>query len=190
MIQYYSYKLVCINAVKSKNSDLTQPSLKWIVSENMDFYLISEPCSWSLHCCSLMSPLITWILMPSSGWISKFWWHLLIISVVILTYASLFNSYLQEWKKTLLIVSHDQSFLDNVCTDIIHLDQCKLFYYRGNYGEAFIGVRLLLWGHFLERVVPCSYLQEDVGAETERTAEGLWETGKKTEGIESFRQIY
>jgi ATP-binding cassette, subfamily F, member 1 len=30
-------------------------------------------------------------------------------------------------------VSHDQSFLDNVCTDIIHLDQCKLFYYKGNY---------------------------------------------------------
>jgi ABC-type polar amino acid transport system ATPase subunit len=30
---------------------------------------------------------------------------------------------LQNWKKTLLIVSHDQSFLDNVCTDIIHLDQ-------------------------------------------------------------------
>ncbi len=43
-------------------------------------------------------------------------------------------SYLQNWKKTLLVVSHDQSFLDNVCTDIIHLDQQKLFYYRGNYG--------------------------------------------------------
>lgn len=43
------------------------------------------------------------------------------------------DNYLQDWKKTLLIVSHDQSFLDNVCTDIIHLDQQKLFYYRGNY---------------------------------------------------------
>ncbi|KAF6770737.1 hypothetical protein AHF37_10636, partial [Paragonimus kellicotti] len=43
------------------------------------------------------------------------------------------DNYLQAWKKTLLIVSHDQSFLDNVCTDIIHLDQQKLFYYRGNY---------------------------------------------------------
>ena len=30
-------------------------------------------------------------------------------------------------------MSHDQSFLDNVCTDIIHLDQQKLFYYKGNY---------------------------------------------------------
>ena len=43
------------------------------------------------------------------------------------------DNYLQGWKKTLLIVSHDQSFLDNVCTDIIHLDMEKLFYYRGNY---------------------------------------------------------
>lgn len=39
----------------------------------------------------------------------------------------------QGWKKTLLVVSHDQSFLDNVCTDIIHLDQHKLHYYKGNY---------------------------------------------------------
>ncbi|XP_074975624.1 ATP-binding cassette sub-family F member 1 isoform X4 [Caretta caretta] len=43
------------------------------------------------------------------------------------------NNYLQMWKKTLLIVSHDQGFLDDVCTDIIHLDMQKLFYYRGNY---------------------------------------------------------
>ncbi len=43
------------------------------------------------------------------------------------------DNYLQNWKKTLLIVSHDQSFLDNVCTDMIHLDMEKLFYYKGNY---------------------------------------------------------
>lgn len=45
------------------------------------------------------------------------------------------DNYLCAWKKTLLVVSHDQSFLDNVCTDIIHLDQKKLFYYRGNYSQ-------------------------------------------------------
>lgn len=45
------------------------------------------------------------------------------------------DSYLQNWKKTLLIVSHDQDFLNNVCTDIIHLDQQKLHYYRGNYND-------------------------------------------------------
>ena len=43
------------------------------------------------------------------------------------------DNYLQSWKKTLLVVSHDQSFLDNICTDVIHLDAKKLFYYKGNY---------------------------------------------------------
>ena len=43
------------------------------------------------------------------------------------------DNYLQSWKKTLLVVSHDQSFLDNICTDIIHLDGKKLYYYKGNY---------------------------------------------------------
>ncbi|KAI3380454.1 hypothetical protein SNEBB_001680 [Seison nebaliae] len=43
------------------------------------------------------------------------------------------NHYLQQWKNSLLIVSHDQNFLDNICSDIIHLDNQKLFYYRGNY---------------------------------------------------------
>jgi ATP-binding cassette, subfamily F, member 1 len=33
----------------------------------------------------------------------------------------------------LLIVSHDQSFLDNVCNEVIHLDNKKLYYYKGNY---------------------------------------------------------
>ena len=45
------------------------------------------------------------------------------------------NNYLQNWKKTLLIVSHDQSFLDDVCSDIIHLDNLKLYSYRGNYAQ-------------------------------------------------------
>jgi ATP-binding cassette subfamily F protein 1 len=45
------------------------------------------------------------------------------------------DNYLQHWKKTLLVVSHDQSFLDNICTDVIHLDMEKLFYYKGNYTQ-------------------------------------------------------
>lgn len=43
------------------------------------------------------------------------------------------DNYLQSWKKTLLVVSHDQSFLDNICTDVIHLDGKRLYYYKGNY---------------------------------------------------------
>ncbi|XP_061875671.1 ATP-binding cassette sub-family F member 1 [Colius striatus] len=43
------------------------------------------------------------------------------------------NNYLQGWRKTLLVVSHDQGFLDDVCTDIVHLHSQRLSYYRGNY---------------------------------------------------------
>ena len=43
------------------------------------------------------------------------------------------DNYLQNWKKTLLVVSHDQAFLSSVCQYIIHLDQKKLHYYKGDY---------------------------------------------------------
>ena len=43
------------------------------------------------------------------------------------------ETYILRWKNTLLIVSHDQGFLNSVCTDMIHIYQTKLDYYRGNY---------------------------------------------------------
>lgn len=43
------------------------------------------------------------------------------------------DEYLHRWKKTLLVVSHDQDFLSSVCTFIIHLYNHKLFYYQGDY---------------------------------------------------------
>lgn len=45
------------------------------------------------------------------------------------------DNYFQNWEKTLLVVSHDQSFLDNICSDIVHLDNKKLHYYCGNYSQ-------------------------------------------------------
>lgn len=41
------------------------------------------------------------------------------------------DDYLQKWKKTLLIVSHDQEFLNSVCEEIIHLEDKKLIFYKG-----------------------------------------------------------
>eukprot|EP00752_Nemacystus_decipiens_P007516 g6716.t1 len=35
----------------------------------------------------------------------------------------------RKWKTTLLVVSHDQDFLDSVCTDIVHLHEMNLKYY-------------------------------------------------------------
>lgn len=43
------------------------------------------------------------------------------------------DDYLQKWKKTLLIVSHDQDFLNSVCQEILHLEDKKLITYKGNY---------------------------------------------------------
>jgi len=42
-----------------------------------------------------------------------------------------------KWAKTVVIVSHARSFLNEVCTDIIHLNGRKLTCYRGNY-ETFV----------------------------------------------------
>ncbi|KAG8347116.1 putative ABC transporter [Trypanosoma vivax] len=45
------------------------------------------------------------------------------------------EQFLKEWKHTLVVVSHSRSFLNNVCTEIIHLDEKKLNYYTGNYDQ-------------------------------------------------------
>lgn len=46
------------------------------------------------------------------------------------------EEYLQSYKKTILLVSHDRAFLNDICTDIILLKDLKLTYYKGNY-DAF-----------------------------------------------------
>jgi len=43
--------------------------------------------------------------------------------------------YLQNWPSTLLVVSHDRNFLDEVPTDMLHLHSLRLDSYRGNYTE-------------------------------------------------------
>jgi ATP-binding cassette subfamily F protein 1 len=43
------------------------------------------------------------------------------------------NEYLQKWKKTLLVVSHDQDFLNSVCQEMLHIEDLKLASYKGNY---------------------------------------------------------
>uniref|UniRef100_A0A7S4ID19 ABC transporter domain-containing protein n=1 Tax=Odontella aurita TaxID=265563 RepID=A0A7S4ID19_9STRA len=43
------------------------------------------------------------------------------------------DDYLSRWKKTLLIVSHDQDFLNSVCEEMLHIEDLKLVSYKGNY---------------------------------------------------------
>jgi ATP-binding cassette subfamily F protein 3 len=43
------------------------------------------------------------------------------------------EKYLQNWPKTLLVVSHDRCFLDAVVTDVIYLHSHRLEAFKGNY---------------------------------------------------------
>jgi len=43
------------------------------------------------------------------------------------------ESFLTTGNKTILLVTHDRYFLDNVCNEIIEIDQQKIFPYQGNY---------------------------------------------------------
>ncbi|KAI8580334.1 hypothetical protein K450DRAFT_238028 [Umbelopsis ramanniana AG] len=45
------------------------------------------------------------------------------------------ENYLQTWPNTLLVVSHDREFLDEVATDILHQHSEKLDHYKGNYAQ-------------------------------------------------------
>ncbi|VDO38765.1 unnamed protein product [Haemonchus placei] len=43
------------------------------------------------------------------------------------------EGHLQQWEGTILTVSHDRKFLNEICTDIVHLHTRRLDHYRGNY---------------------------------------------------------
>ena len=46
------------------------------------------------------------------------------------------SNYLQDYPSTVLVVSHDRAFLNEVATDIIHQHSERLDYYKGaNFGE-------------------------------------------------------
>lgn len=45
------------------------------------------------------------------------------------------ESYLQKYDRILVLISHSQDFLNNVCTNIMHLHRGKLVYYSGNYDQ-------------------------------------------------------
>ena len=45
------------------------------------------------------------------------------------------EDYLLNWPYTLVIVSHARDFIDSIATDIIHLQNQKLTYYKGNYTD-------------------------------------------------------
>ncbi|VDO27856.1 unnamed protein product [Brugia timori] len=57
---------------------------------------------------------------------------------------------LAAYKRTLLIVSHSQDFMNGVCTNIIHLFQRRLEYYGGNY-DTYVRTRTELLENQMKR---------------------------------------
>ncbi|CAJ0597057.1 unnamed protein product [Cylicocyclus nassatus] len=45
------------------------------------------------------------------------------------------EGHLQQWEGTILTVSHDRKFLNEICTDIVHLHTRRLDHYKGNYNN-------------------------------------------------------
>ena len=45
------------------------------------------------------------------------------------------ENYISNFENTVLVVSHARDFLNNVCTDIINLENQKLTYFRGNFED-------------------------------------------------------
>ena len=45
-----------------------------------------------------------------------------------------------DYKHSLLVVSHDRGFLNEVCTDTIEFKRKKLTYYRGNF-DTYVKLR-------------------------------------------------
>ncbi len=50
------------------------------------------------------------------------------------------ESWLKNYRGTLLLISHDRDFLDSVCNQILHIEQTRVALYSGNY-SAFETVR-------------------------------------------------
>lgn len=45
------------------------------------------------------------------------------------------EQWLQRYRGTLVLISHDRDFIDNTCEQIVHIENKELFRYRGNYSS-------------------------------------------------------
>lgn len=60
------------------------------------------------------------------------------------------EDYLSKWDKILFLVSHSQDFLNNVCTNMVHMTDNNLHYFDGNY-DQFIKTKSEKEGNDLKR---------------------------------------
>lgn len=75
----------------------------------------------SLACALFLQPQLLLLDEPSN--------HLDAMTVIWL------GDYLSRWPHTICCVSHDRAFLNEICTDVIHVKDHKLHSYSGNYDD-------------------------------------------------------
>lgn len=84
------------------------------------------------------------------------------------------TEYLKTYPKTILLVSHDKFFIDEVCTNIIHIDKQKLKYYDGNYDK------------FQKQVSQCRIKHEKDWKLFQKKIETMRKTNKSKSEIDIF----
>lgn len=75
------------------------------------------------------------------------------------------EEYLKGYPKTVLLVSHDKAFLNEVCTDIIMFANLKLTYFRGNYDSfnaTYKEMRIVQQKQHEAQMVKITHMQEFV----------------------------
>ena len=97
---------------------MSEPLSLWSMPSRVLLPLLLCVGSWHVPCCSatLHSPGTT---HPNSS-----------------TSLAVNETPRRRWKKTLIVVSHDREFLNSITTDIIHLHDERLHYYRGNFAQV------------------------------------------------------
>ena len=75
------------------------------------------------------------------------------------------EEYLKGYPKTVLLVSHDKAFLNDVCTDIVLFKNLKLNYFRGNYDSfnaTYNEMRIVQQKQHEAQMVKIQHMQEFV----------------------------
>lgn len=75
------------------------------------------------------------------------------------------EEYLKGYPKTVLLVSHDKAFLNEVCTDIVMFANLKLTYFKGNYDSfaaTYKEMRIVQQKQHEAQMVKIAHMQEFV----------------------------
>ena len=80
------------------------------------------------------------------------------------------------WKNSLAVISHDKDFLNEICTDIVHLTEQKLSYYKGNYNK------------YKQMFIQQGVNREKEWGKIEKRKKEMQKTGKTKKEVQEFME--